>query len=101
MQDRTLPRVFVAGHAADADRIARAAADLTAVGYAVAVPDFTPTLDADDLLARVADDLAAVEAAAVVAYLPGAEDTLEVAHAETYGVPVARLVDVVALGVTR
>ncbi|MGW4154120.1 hypothetical protein ACWEDF_13315 [Micromonospora chersina] len=101
MQDRTRPCVFIAGHAADVDRLNLAAAELAAAGYAVAVPDFTPTLDADDLLARVADDLAAVEAAAAVAYLPGAEDTLEVAHAELSGVPVLRLADVLALAVTR
>ncbi|WP_030269937.1 hypothetical protein [Micromonospora globosa] len=98
---RTRPRIFVAGHAADVERIKLAAAELAAAGFAVATPDFTPALDADDLLARVADDLAAVEAAAVVAYLPGAEDTLEVAHAELYGVPTVRLADVLALAVTR
>ncbi|MGW3789680.1 hypothetical protein ACWD8I_00740 [Micromonospora arida] len=100
MQDRTRPRAFVAGHAADVERIDRAAVELTAAGYGVAVPDFTPPLDADDLLARVAADLAAVEAAAVVACLPGAEDTLEVAYAELHGVPVRRLGDVLGLAVT-
>ncbi|MGC4778826.1 hypothetical protein [Micromonospora chalcea] len=101
MQNRTRPRIFVAGHAADVERIELAAAELAAAGFAVASPDFTPAVDADDLLARVDDDLAAVEAAAVVAYLPGAEDTLEVAHAELYGVPVRCLADVLALAVTR
>ncbi|MFC8296283.1 hypothetical protein [Micromonospora orduensis] len=96
---QNLTRVFVAGHAADVERINRAAVELTAAGYAVAVPDFTPTLDADDLIARVADDLAAVEAAAAVVYLPGAEDTLEVAYAELHSVPVRRLGDVLGLAV--
>ncbi|MCW3817914.1 hypothetical protein ONA91_26035 [Micromonospora sp. DR5-3] len=52
-------------------------------------------------LARVADDLAAVDAAAVEAYRPGADNTLEVAHTKPHGVPALRLVDILDLPVTR
>ncbi|OKI53802.1 hypothetical protein [Micromonospora sp. CB01531] len=85
---RTRPCVVVADHSTDADVIKRAA-ELAARGFAVAATDFTSALAAGDLLARIVDGLAAVEACR-----PGAEDTLEVARVDLHGVAALRLVDV-------
>ncbi|GHJ57346.1 hypothetical protein Nm8I071_66530 [Nonomuraea sp. TT08I-71] len=68
-------RVYLHGHADQADDLAESAAALLVAGYLVALPDFSPAESVADLLDQVRDDHAALAAADVVTALPGDEWT--------------------------
>ncbi|MEV0456037.1 hypothetical protein [Catellatospora methionotrophica] len=88
--------VYVTGPAVSSPAIARAAAALSARGYVVTTATPTGGLDVDDFLAAVDADRAALLAADLLVTLPGSEKLFEVALAETYGVPVVALGDILA-----
>ncbi|MGK5522644.1 hypothetical protein ACSNN9_25250 [Micromonospora sp. URMC 107] len=89
-------RLYVAAPALSAAALAAATAALLAAGFLVTSATIADTVDPDDLLAVVADDLAAARAADAVVALPGAEDFPEPVYAALHGVPALTLADALA-----
>ncbi|MBQ0893436.1 hypothetical protein KBX37_10065 [Micromonospora sp. U56] len=96
MPELTAPTAYVAAPARSTAALAAAVAALLAAGFLVTTATAAETVDADDLLAVVADDLDAARAADAVVTLPGAENLAEPVIAALYGVPVVTLADALA-----
>ncbi|MFI2648699.1 hypothetical protein [Micromonospora fulviviridis] len=76
--------------------LAAATAALIAAGFLITSGTAAETIDADDLVAVVAEDMDAARAADAVVTLPGAEGFPEPVYAALFGVPVVSLAE--ALG---
>ncbi|MEU7171285.1 hypothetical protein ABZ949_07325 [Micromonospora tulbaghiae] len=92
----TQPRAYVAAPAHSAAALAAATAALIAAGFLVTSATAADTIDADDLVSVVADDMDAARAADTVVTLPGSEGFPEPVYAALFGVPVVTLAE--ALG---
>ncbi|SBT41411.1 hypothetical protein [Micromonospora auratinigra] len=94
----TQPRAYITAPtqaaAALAAALAAAAAALAAAGFLVTPATAAETVDADDLVAVVAEDMDAARAADAVVTLPGAEGLPEGVYAALYAVPVVTLAEV-------
>jgi hypothetical protein len=92
MSDRI--RLYVAHLAPQSGAAARTIDDLRALGFAVAASTFGP-----DPVEEIADDLAVVEQADLVAYMPGAEEAPEVNIAQLWRIPVVPVVALIRVPV--
>ena len=92
------PTAYIAAPARSA-ALAAATAALIAAGFLVTSATAADTIDADDLVSVVADDLDAVAAADALVTVGDCSALFEPVIADLYGVPVVTLAE--ALGVTR
>ncbi|MDT0532643.1 MULTISPECIES: hypothetical protein [Micromonospora] len=90
------PTAYLAAPAHSATALAAAVVALLAAGWLVTTATVADTIDVDDLVAVMADDLDAARTADVVVTLPGAEAFPEPVYAALHGVPVVALADVLA-----
>ncbi len=89
-------RLYLAAPARSVAALTAATAALLAAGFLVTSATPADVIDADDLLAVVADDLDAVAAADAVVTVGDCSKLFEPAMAEAFGVPVVALADVLA-----
>ncbi|MCW3813707.1 hypothetical protein ONA91_04440 [Micromonospora sp. DR5-3] len=92
-------RLYLAAAAHSAAELAAATAALLAAGFLVTSATVADTIDPDDLVSVVADDLNAVASADALVTVGDCAALFEPVTAELYGVPIATLAE--ALAVTR
>ncbi|MCZ7421647.1 MULTISPECIES: hypothetical protein [unclassified Micromonospora] len=89
-------RLYIAAPALATAALSAAVAALLAAGFLVTTATEAAPVDADELLAVMAEDMDAARAADAVVTLPGAEDFPEPVYAALFSVPVVTLADALA-----